>query len=234
MDLIGFFFLLVVLIIGGIVIAISNEGSKIEGPDLLVSELQERAILSGHGVWDVTIYRRSGNVHDERVVEGSAVDALNSALSTCKRAQIGEVILNQNEEAQMEFWTSNLDVGRGKSVGGFKIQLREQSDDAVGQNPDLQIIEDDPELQSIADGIDDVKIGIAQLLWSQAKANQSEEQEKALASVDEYVLVGLIASQLSNIDDQGQIKVDVPVDYVDPDGDHHSVVTLTFRDADEG
>jgi hypothetical protein len=224
MDGLELVFIIAVVVIAGLAAAFSNRGvtrgATIEGDRVLVSELEEHARLSGAGVWDISIFRRSGYLHDVHVVAGSAQDAVRSALTSCKRSQIGEVIVKDNSETRLEFWATRLDLGRARAIGGFVVELRPI--EAVPQESELT-------LAAIREELEDIKLKIARLLWENAKLQLPEEAQIVLGDMPDEVIIGHIARQIKSVGDDGRLEVNIPVEYTGPGGNHHKGFNLCFN-----
>lgn len=119
MEVGGAIFLIVALIFYAIIASSQGDG-KIEGSASTVDNLPNDAQLSGSALWQIIIFRKSGNVHDVRELFGKADDAIAKAISSCRRAGIYSLIITDNEPAKLEFYSSNQE-GRGKAIGGFRI-----------------------------------------------------------------------------------------------------------------
>lgn len=119
MEVGGAIFLIVALVFYAIIASSQGDG-KIEGSASTVDNLPNDALLSGSALWQIIIFRKSGNVHDVRELYGEADDAIAKAISSCRRAGIYSLIVTDNEPAKLEFYSSNQE-GRGKAIGGFRI-----------------------------------------------------------------------------------------------------------------
>lgn len=101
-------------------LAMSSSDSTIKGVGSTIEELPRQAELSGSALWQITILRKSGYIHDVREVLGNASDAIAKAISSCRRSGIYSLIITHNDPAKLEFYSSNQE-GRGKAIGGFRI-----------------------------------------------------------------------------------------------------------------
>lgn len=119
MELGGAIFLVVALIFYAIIVSSQGDG-EIKGSASTIDNLPNEAKLSGSALWQLIIFRKSGNIHDVREVYGEAQDAIAKAISSCRRSGIYSLIVTDNEPAKLEFYSSNQD-GRGKAIGGFRI-----------------------------------------------------------------------------------------------------------------
>lgn len=119
MEIGGVIAIIGALIFFGIVVALQGDGA-IKGVGSTIEELPRQAELSGSALWQITILRKSGYIHDVREVLGNANDAIAKAISSCRRSGIYSLIITHNDPAKLEFYSSNQD-GRGKAIGGFRI-----------------------------------------------------------------------------------------------------------------
>lgn len=119
MEIGGAILLIVALILFAVLSGSQGDG-EIKGSASTVENLHNEAQLSGSALWQIIIFRKSGNVHDVREVYGEARDAIAKAISSCQRAGIYSLIVTDNEPGKLEFYSSNQD-GRGKAIGGFRI-----------------------------------------------------------------------------------------------------------------
>jgi hypothetical protein len=88
------------------------------------SELATLAQLSGGTEWSVTIMRRSGYVHDEWRVTGTAKNAVDLAVSKLHQARIYDVRVRTNKPIKLDvvaFYESQGRRRTGKYIGGFVI-----------------------------------------------------------------------------------------------------------------
>lgn len=95
-----------------------------------LDRLKEILKLAPQGVFRVTIFRQSGNIHAEHTVTGSAQEALNTALATFRRAGINAVHVGENSETELRIGRLYHDHrGRkeGKKVGKATISLAQRT-----------------------------------------------------------------------------------------------------------
>lgn len=100
-----------------------HETRSFDGPYHL-SQLASQMKLSGEGVWDVTILRRSGYVHDAWQYTGSATAALQTGVQKMRQARQEEVAITINSESKFAitaFYESTGARRTGKYIGGFEI-----------------------------------------------------------------------------------------------------------------
>lgn len=144
MEIGGALFLILALIFFA-VFASSQDDGEIKGCESTVEMLASDAQLTGSALWQIIIFRKSGNLHDVREVYGEAQDAIAKAISSCRRAGIYSLIVTDNEPAKLEFYSNNQD-GRGKAIGGFRITATSEisfapaiSIDVDGNSPSARV-----------------------------------------------------------------------------------------------
>ncbi|MGW8188990.1 hypothetical protein [Sphingomonas hankookensis] len=97
---------------------------------LWLDQLPEKIALAPAGTYRVTVLRQSGNVHAERVVTGSAQDALKVALATFRRAKIDAVHVGRNTRQELSFgrmYHDHRGKAEGKKVGRAVIVVLEEA-----------------------------------------------------------------------------------------------------------
>jgi len=124
------------LIVGMLLVswsAMSQSHRRLDDPNdnrtLYLDQLPGKLALAAFGIFRVTIYRQSGNVHAEKIVTGSAQDALATALSTFRRAKIDAVHVGANSETELRIgrlYHDHRGRNEGKKVGKVHITLIEQ------------------------------------------------------------------------------------------------------------
>ena len=95
-----------------------------------LDEILAIAKLDGPGLYRITVYRQSGNVHATHEVRGIASDAIQSCLSTFRRAKIEAVNVLGNDAGQLSFgrmYHDHRGRAEGKKVGRATIQLIERA-----------------------------------------------------------------------------------------------------------
>lgn len=100
-----------------------QSGPQLDGPHGL-SSLATLMKLTGEGIWDATIERRSGYVHDGWQFTGSAYGALQTALQKLRQARMEQVAISCNDEKRFRviaYYESTGNRRTGKYVGGFVI-----------------------------------------------------------------------------------------------------------------
>lgn len=102
----------------------SESHKRLDDPDddrtVHLERLREILRLEPFGSYRVTILRQSGNVHAEKVVTGTAQDALEVALATLRRAKIDAVHVGVNSEAELRIgrlYHDHRGRNEGKKVG---------------------------------------------------------------------------------------------------------------------
>lgn len=144
MEIGGVIAMIVMLALYAVIAASQGDGT-IKGMPSSIDQISGEALLNGHALWQITILRKSGYIHDVREVRGDAAEAISKALSSCRRAGIYSLIVTKNEPENLEFYSSNQD-GRGKAIGGFRISPLSEiivsqkiSEDRVTEQPAADI-----------------------------------------------------------------------------------------------
>jgi hypothetical protein len=113
--------------------AMSESHRRLDDPNddrtLHLDQLPAKVALAAFGIFRVTIYRQSGNVHAEKIVTGSAQDALATALATFRRAKIDAVHVGANSETELKIgrlYHDHRGRNEGKKVGKAHITLIER------------------------------------------------------------------------------------------------------------
>lgn len=114
-------------------LSIEESHKRLDDPDddrtLWLDQLPEKIALAPAGTYRVTVLRQSGNVHAERVVTGSAQDALKVALATFRRAKIDAVHVGRNTRQELSFgrmYHDHRGKAEGKKVGRAVIAVLEE------------------------------------------------------------------------------------------------------------
>lgn len=101
-------------------LVVEESHKRLDDPDddrtVWLDQLPNKVALAPHGTYRVTVLRQSGNVHAERVVTGTAQDALKVALATFRRARVQAVHVGRNLPHELSFGRMYHDH-RGKSEG---------------------------------------------------------------------------------------------------------------------
>lgn len=119
MEIGGVIAIILMLVLYAFIAASQGDGT-IKGTASSIDQISGEALLNGHALWQITILRKSGYIHDVREVRGDADEAISKALSSCRRAGIYGLIVTKNETKNLEFYSINR-AGRGKAIGGFRI-----------------------------------------------------------------------------------------------------------------
>jgi hypothetical protein len=125
---IGLIVVVILAIVFQIMLTDAEEAAKNRTPTP-ISHLRSIIELSEHGMWLVTITRRSGYDHAAWNVPGSRDNALDLALEKLRHARIDvvEVICNRPEKFEVNtFYDSNGARRTGKYIGGFTIIPQKQ------------------------------------------------------------------------------------------------------------
>ncbi len=224
MDAAGLFGLIIVLIIFGVLFALPK-GEGIKGAASTIDELPNQALLTGGTLWTVTIFRKSGNLHDVREFQGDANTAISKALASCRRSGIYNIIITKNEPAILEFYSANQD-GRGKAIGGYRLTPAED----MLVEP-VKVSDHANEIEGLETQIQDTKRSIAKMLLDSIMPTLSDIEKEVLSTLSEDQIITSISNQLTdNPDISGeQMKFRIPIDYTDANGNHYSNIVLTVR-----
>lgn len=98
---------------------------------LFLDQLPGKLALHPQGLYRVTIFRQSGNVHAEDLIVGTAQEALARALATFRRAKIEAVHVASNSDTELligRLYHDHRGSNEGKKVGRAQIQLIERRD----------------------------------------------------------------------------------------------------------
>lgn len=124
------------LIIGLLVIswwATTESHNRLDDPNddwtIFLDQLPGKLALFAHGIYRVTVFRQSGNIHAEQIVTGSAQQALAVAMATFRRAKIDAVHVGANTETELRIgrlYHDHRGSNEGKKVGKATIALLER------------------------------------------------------------------------------------------------------------
>lgn len=124
------------LIVGLLLVSwwtMSESHRRLDDPNddrtLHLDQLPGKVALAAFGIFRITIYRQSGNVHAEKIVTGSAQDALATALATFRRAKIDAVHVGANSETELKIgrlYHDHRGRNEGKKVAKAHITLIER------------------------------------------------------------------------------------------------------------
>ena len=149
MDTGGVIAILVFALITLSMLAIGVGDGTIKGLGSTIDDLPAQAQLSGSALWQITILRKSGYIHDVREVLGDAGDAIAKTISSCRRSGIFSLIVTHNEPQKLEFYSKNQD-GRGKTIGGFRIV-------AISDIVKAPVIAEQPDVDQTSAQLDDAE-----------------------------------------------------------------------------
>jgi len=94
-----------------------------------LDQLPDKLALFAHGIYRVTVFRQSGNIHAEQIVTGTAQQALAIAMATFRRANIDAVHIGANTETKLRIgrlYHDHRGSNEGKKVGKATIALLER------------------------------------------------------------------------------------------------------------
>ena len=224
---IGAVIFMIVALICYAIIANSQGDAEIKGAASNIDNLLNDAQLAGASLWTITIFRKSGYLHDVREFRGDANAAIAKALTSCRKSGIYNVIITKNEPAILEFYSTNQD-GRGKAIGGFRISTEQ----------DVEVPNFSEKTQTAANDIDvlydEVQRNLAKLLLDSIKPNMNEKQAEILGSLPEDKLIEVMVSQMEGVERlSGEpYKFVIPLNYTCKDGIRYDDVPLTISVGD--
>lgn len=106
---------------------------------LHLDQLPGKLALAPFGVFRVIIYRQSGNLHAEKIVTGTAQDALATAMATFRRAKIDAVHVGANSETELRIgrlYHDHRGSKEGKKVAKAHIMLVERMETPAPPQPE--------------------------------------------------------------------------------------------------
>ena len=119
--------LFMALVIGCLIVAY-NQDQKLKDPTdtevVFTDQLREIAMLTGTLQYLVRIIRQSGNLQQDDKIFELAEQAVTSAVSTFRRAQIDHVVIVLNTQDRLVFrrsYHSGRGTKEGKKVGSVEI-----------------------------------------------------------------------------------------------------------------
>lgn len=224
---IGAVIFMIVALICYAIIANSQGDAEIKGAASNIDNLLNDAQLAGASLWTITIFRKSGYLHDVREFRGDANAAIAKALTSCRKSGIYNVIITKNEPALLEFYSTNQD-GRGKAIGGFRIST-EQDVEVPNLSETTQTAANDLDFL-----YDEVQRNLAKLLLDSIKPNMNEKQAEILGSLPENKLIEVMVSQMEGVERlSGEpYKFVIPLNYTCKDGIRYDDVPLTISVGD--
>jgi hypothetical protein len=111
------------------VIAVLMYAKKVDDPEnhdlVSIDEIKQVAKLGGFLLYDVGIWRQSGNLHRAGGTGVSRDEAIDEILQTFRKANIDSVAIHKNTHEELEVWrVAHNGRGRqeGKRVGGASIK----------------------------------------------------------------------------------------------------------------
>lgn len=214
----GIIFLMVLMIACGVALSLYTP-KGIEGTASTIDELPAQATLLGSTLWEITIFRKSGYLHDVREVKGNAAEALAKAITSCRKSGIFSVIITQNEPNLLEFYSANQN-GRGKAIGGFRIAPASEPA-ALEATKDIQ-----QRAEQLGAELQDTKRALAAMLFESIKPGLNEKQKEVLGTLTEDQIITAMASQLDGTA-TSPFTFDIPIDFTDEDGNHYANIKLT-------
>lgn len=226
MDAAGIFFTLLV-IIACIAFYSLRGDDTIKGVGSTTDDLPMQVQLAGAAVWQITIIRKSGYLHDVRELVGTAEQAVSKALTSCRKSGIYNIIITKNEPATLEFYSANQEGG-GKTIGGFRISALQ----------DVEVPNLSEKTQTAANDLDvlyeEVQRNLAKLLLDSIKPNMNEKQAEILGSLPEDKLIEFMVSQMEGVERlSGEpYKFVIPLNYTCKDGIRYDDVPLTISVGD--
>lgn len=126
-DIVGYVLLGGLMLVSLLAVLASEDALKDPNNKKIVylEQLPSLALLAGFGEWQVVIYRQSGNVHSAMSVRGDAGFAIQTAMTTMRRAKIEAIAIQVNEEGRLKFvrlFHNHRGRNEGKKVGGAEIK----------------------------------------------------------------------------------------------------------------
>lgn len=113
--------------------ATTESHNRLDDPNddrtLHLDQLPAKLALFAHGIYRVTIFRQSGNIHAEQLVTGTAQQALVVAMTTFRRAKIDAVHVGVNSATELQIgrlYHGHRGSNEDKKVGKATIALVEQ------------------------------------------------------------------------------------------------------------
>ncbi|RXR29161.1 hypothetical protein [Sphingobium fluviale] len=103
-----------------------------------LDQLRHMLKLAPFGIYRVTLFRQSGNIHAEHIVTGTAQDALNEAVTTFRRAKIDAVHVGVNSETELQIgrlYHDHRGRNEGRKIGKAVLKLLERLEPANIQEP---------------------------------------------------------------------------------------------------
>ncbi|MCF8472351.1 MAG: hypothetical protein K9G27_06125 [Sphingomonadaceae bacterium] len=224
---IGAVIFMIVALICYVIIANSQGDGDIKGAASNIENLLNDAQLVGDSLWTITIFRKSGYLHDVREFMGDANTAISKALASCRRSGIYNIILTKNEPAILEFYSANQEGG-GKAIGGFRISAV-QSVEAPNLSETTQTAVNDLSVQ-----LEEARRTLAQSLLDSIKPNMSAKQAEILGALPEDEIIEFMVAQMEGVEQLSgkPFHFVIPVNYTCKDGVRYDDVPLTISIGD--
>jgi hypothetical protein len=226
MDAAGIFFFIIIII--AFIAFYSMRGDDIiKGTDSTIDDLPMQVQLAGTAVWQITIIRKSGYLHDVRELVGTAEQAVSKALTSCRKSGIYNIIITKNEPATLEFYSANQEGG-GKAIGGFRISAV-QSVEAPNLSETTQTAVNDLNVQ-----LEEARRTLAQSLLDSIKPNMSAKQAEILGALPEDEIIEFMVAQMEGVEQLSgkPFHFVIPVNYTCKDGVRYDDVPLTISIGD--
>jgi hypothetical protein len=222
MDAAGVFTLLLVIIAFIIFYSLRGDDS-IKGTGSTIDDLPIQTQLVGTAVWQITIIRKSGYLHDVRELVGTAEQAVSKALTSCRKSGIYNIIITENEPAVLEFYSANQD-GRGKAIGGFRISAAQQLE-SPNLSETMQTAANDLNLQ-----LEEARRTLAKSLLDSIKPNMSAKQAEVLGALPEDEIIKYMVAQMEGMEQLSgkPFHFVIPINYTCKDGVRYDDVPLTI------
>ncbi len=220
---IGAVIFMIVALICYAIIANSRGAGEIKGAASNIDNLLNDAQLAGASLWTITIFRKSGYLHDVREFRGDANAAIAKALTSCRKSGIYNIIITKNEPAILEFYSTNQD-GRGKAIGGFRI--------STGQ--DVEVPNLNEATQTAVNDLDillkEARRTLAKSLLDSIKPNMSAKQAEILGALPEDEILKHMVAQMEGVEQLSgkPFHFVIPINYTCKDGVRYDDVPLTI------
>lgn len=220
---IGAVIFMVVALICYAIIANSQGDGEIKGAASNIDKLLNDAQLAEASLWTITIFRKSGYLHDVREFRGDANAAIAKALTSCRKSGIYNIIITKNEPAILEFYSTNQD-GRGKAIGGFRIST-EQDVEVPNLSEATQTAVNDLDIL-----LKEARRTLAQSLLDSIKPNMSAKHAEILGALPEDEIIEFMVAQMEGVEQLSgkPFHFVIPVNYTCKDGVRYDDVPLTI------
>jgi len=124
--------------------AVEESKRRLDDPNdnrtVFIDQLPGMVALYAQGVFRVTIFRQSGNIHAEKIITGSAQEALRVALATFRRANIHAVHVGENSDGELRIgrlYHDHRGSNEGKKVGKATITVIERFQPTAAAEPNI-------------------------------------------------------------------------------------------------